>query len=113
MDAAMRALLMPDPADGAERARAERLCRGDAEALVELFDDSGAAAYAWALTVTRSKRKSVRILRQAFLRAAQEPQVFCDRLVSSRGWILLEVYHLAWPAHDGHSGSPRHHLSRY
>ena len=102
MEPQVRGLFLRDQADIAESARAERLCRGDADALIELYDDVASLAFTWAMKLTRSKRKSVRILRQVFLRAAQEPHVFCDRRVSSRGWILLEVHHLARSGHPNH-----------
>lgn len=98
MDESFRQLLAPNPSDQAEQVLAQRLCRGDVEALMELYDAVAVIAFTLAMALTRSRRKSVGAVRQAFLLAAEEPQVFCDRRISSRGLILVEVHHLAWAA---------------
>lgn len=104
MDEVLRRLFQPEPDDPVEQDRLDRLCRGDVDALMELFDDYAALAYGWALLLTESRRQAIRIVRSAFLAAARDPQVFSNRRVSCRGWILLEVHQLAWASRQPIAG---------
>ena len=120
LDESLRRVFAPDPADAVARYRAELLCQGDPEALLELYDEVAPAAYGWALTLTKSRRRATEAVRRAFLAAATDPQVFCNHRISSRGWILLEIHHILWtqthPSHHTRTrrrqrGIPAQHAS--
>ncbi|UQX89291.1 hypothetical protein M6D93_04625 [Jatrophihabitans telluris] len=92
----LQAWLQPGDDDDDEKLRAERLSQGDVEALMELYDEIAPIAYTWALALTGSPDRAVEALHRTFLTAAQRPEVFADRRVRCRGWVLIEVHHVAW-----------------
>ena len=114
LDETLRRIFLPDPADRVERYRTRLLCDGDVEALLDLYDEIAPTAYGWARSLTRSRRQAVDAIRQAFLTAARQPHVFCNQRISSQGWILLEIHHIAWtrshPPNRMVSRSPAHRL---
>lgn len=72
-----------------------RVVQGDEQALAELYDRHGRAAYALACRVTGERETAEEVVQEAFLAVWRRAETYRPDRGSVRGWLLTVVRHRA------------------